>query len=277
MVVLSLPGWMPDAVACGLALQLAQTMALLAGPSALWVEQEVGEGGKGGAVITRLRGDLKGLFDRLCDGTLRQLSGPGWSKVLPAVAVEAGVLALRIEEAQQKKLEAILRSHEVGGLAGAPPQAPQLAAPIGFNFYSRTCCLFYRGLTVCSGLPPEQTRLAWQLCWALGAHGQATALPCQVTMHRVCPSGPGRDACAVDAAPAAAQGGGADGAASGAWDGRPPHRWGDEGEATRPRSSLMILVSACHMVLAVVLTSYDEEIEELPGDRRANKQPSRTC
>ena len=34
-------------------------------------------------------------------------------------------------------------------------------------------------------------------------------------------------------------------------------------------SSLMILASACHMVLAVVLTAYDEEIEELAGQVEA--------
>ena len=55
-----------------------------------------------------------------------------------------------------------------------------------------------RGLTVWSGLPPAQTRLAWQLCWALGAHGQAQALPCQVTMHRVHPAVPGPVSESVD-------------------------------------------------------------------------------
>jgi hypothetical protein len=37
-----------------------------------------------------------------------------------------------------------------------------------------------RGLTVWSGLAPVDTRLTWQLCWALGAHSQAQPLPCQV-------------------------------------------------------------------------------------------------
>eukprot|EP00955_Chlamydomonas_euryale_P005218 55919-Chlamydomonas_euryale.AAC.1 len=38
----------------------------------------------------------------------------------------------------------------------------------------------YRGLTVWSGLTPADTRMTWQLCWALGAHAQAAPLPCQV-------------------------------------------------------------------------------------------------
>ena len=106
-----------------------------------------------------------------------------------------------------------------------------------------------------SGLPPAQTRLTWQLCWALGAHGQAQALPCQVTMHRVHPAVPGPVSEAVDTSggeevEASAS---ATAAARGA------------GGGSRAQRSLLILVSACHMVLAVVLTAYDEDIEELAG------------
>lgn len=49
-----------------------------------------------------------------------------------------------------------------------------------------------------SGMTPSDTRLTWQLCWALGVHGQAQALPCQVTMHRVYPTAPGADTSSVD-------------------------------------------------------------------------------
>ena len=45
MVVLALPGWMPDAVACGMVLQLAQTMVYLAGPSTEWMVQQQDPGG----------------------------------------------------------------------------------------------------------------------------------------------------------------------------------------------------------------------------------------
>ena len=54
MVVLALPGWMPDAVACGMVLQLAQTMVYLAGPSTEWtVQQQDPGGGTAYAMIKR--------------------------------------------------------------------------------------------------------------------------------------------------------------------------------------------------------------------------------
>ena len=45
MVVLTLPGHLPDVIACNLVLQLAQSMVLLAGPSTQWTEQYNETGG----------------------------------------------------------------------------------------------------------------------------------------------------------------------------------------------------------------------------------------
>lgn len=127
-----------------------------------------------------------------------------------------------------------------------------------------------RGLTVWSGLPSLQTRLIWQLCWALGAHGQARALPCQVTMHWV---HPGADASAAHSSDEPPHSPSTETAASMA-SSAPPYAAAGTGDAasdaSRSQRSLLILVSACHMVLAVMLTAYDEDIEELAGTDDGN-------
>lgn len=70
-------------------------------------------------------------------------------------------------------------------------------------------------------MTPSDTRLTWQLCWALGVHGQAQALPCQVTMHRVYPTARGADTSSVDLGAGGSMGAGAYvGAAEGVCGGR---------------------------------------------------------
>jgi hypothetical protein len=40
MVMMVLPGWLPDPVACNLVMQLTQTMVLLAGTSSMWMDTQ---------------------------------------------------------------------------------------------------------------------------------------------------------------------------------------------------------------------------------------------
>ncbi|KAG1676503.1 hypothetical protein FOA52_000046, partial [Chlamydomonas sp. UWO 241] len=257
MVLLVLPGWLPDPVASSLALGLAQCMVLLAGPSPLWVELLPEE--DGGDYLSLLP-TLPPLFDRLCDGLLRQVGRPGWARGLPSCVMDPGVLYLSLGGDKQAELEAMLSAHEADGQAGARASSPQPASSTPqYSFYCRSCCLMYRGLTVWSGLTPPDTRLTWQLCWALGVHSQVAPLPCQVAMHRIYPAAPNPDACAADGG----SGGDDSGAAAGAG------ACGRGTDQSQP-SSLLILVSACHVVLAVVLTAYDEDIEEAAGQVEAS-------
>ena len=55
MVVLTLPGHLPDVIACNLVLQLAQSMVLLAGPSTQWTEQYNETGGCGTCCVSRMQ------------------------------------------------------------------------------------------------------------------------------------------------------------------------------------------------------------------------------
>lgn len=74
-------------------------------------------------------------------------------------------------------------------------------------------------------------------------------------MHRVYPTAPSMDASATDSGTSGdlvLAGAPADAPAALQEPGSHP-------------SSLLILVSACHIVLAVVLTAYDEDIEEAAG------------
>lgn len=61
--------------------------------------------------------------------------------------LQTGVLFLHLEAEQHRLLASMVRAHEVGGLAGAAPRPPTFsrqAAPMQFDFYSRSCCLMYR-------------------------------------------------------------------------------------------------------------------------------------
>eukprot|EP00955_Chlamydomonas_euryale_P022386 236566-Chlamydomonas_euryale.AAC.2 len=79
-------------------------------------------------------------------------------------------------------------------------------------------------------------------------------------MHRVYPTVPSADATAADSGPGGDFGGAAAAASPAA-----AVSVANLGQA-QP-SSLLILASACHLVLAVVLTAYDEDIEEAAGER----------
>ncbi|GAX82402.1 hypothetical protein CEUSTIGMA_g9830.t1 [Chlamydomonas eustigma] len=272
MVVVALPGTIPDTVAASIALQLAQSMVLLAGPSCLWAENGVNHQDEQ-ARYPMITAKNKELFDRLCEGLLYQMSGLGWHKIMPACAIDRAVVYMQLKDKEQKEVEALLRSHEISGLANTSVPTSSIPAPSAYSFYSRSCSLMYRGLAVWSGLSAEHTRLTWQLCAALGAHGLTHALPCQVTMHHVFLTIPSHSASSVDSGPSTLEEGGlqvltqfeaADAAAAAASSKR--SRKAIDGR----HRSLLILVSACHLVLTVLLTAYDEEIEELAGQVEAS-------
>ncbi len=66
MVVLALPGHITDSAAAGLALHLAQSMVLLAGPSVEWMTTDPHEGdGLTGATWGAISGDTHG--QHTCD------------------------------------------------------------------------------------------------------------------------------------------------------------------------------------------------------------------
>ncbi len=56
-----------------------------------------------------------GLFDRLCDGLLRQVGGLRFSRGLPACIMQPGVVCLQLAGNRQADLEAMLQAHEVRG------------------------------------------------------------------------------------------------------------------------------------------------------------------
>jgi hypothetical protein len=85
---------------------------------------------------------------------------------------------------------------------------------------------------VFSGLLPSHTKLVWQVCWALRCFSPASATDteCQVMCHTVYMAAPAWDPTAADV-------------------------------ARGNQRSLLVLASAAHLVLAVQLEAYDEEMD----------------
>lgn len=93
-------------------------------------------------------------------------------------------------------------------------------------------------------------------------------------MHWVHPLVPGTDASAVDStsdevmhSPPSAEMAAAAAVAASTATPAVTASASSEAVVSHPKRSLLILVSACHMVLAVMLTAYDEDIEQLAGKR----------
>ena len=77
----------------------------------------------------------------------RILLSPSPMATLHLPLLQTGVLYLQLESEQHRMLGAMVRAHEVGGLAGAAPRPTtfsQQSTPMQFDFYSRSCCLMYR-------------------------------------------------------------------------------------------------------------------------------------
>uniref|UniRef100_A0A6S8LCE6 Uncharacterized protein n=2 Tax=Dunaliella tertiolecta TaxID=3047 RepID=A0A6S8LCE6_DUNTE len=168
MVVMALPGTLPDEQACQLVAQLAQTLVLVAGPSESWLVPDLSVGTKQPIV---LRGTIKVLLDSVCLGVLTQLQGPGWRQVLPGLVLKDAVPQLPLAAQAHQRISTLLQAYQDGNSGFLAQAADLVQLPPGFRFYQRHCCLMHRGQVVWSGLGPRQTKLVWQLCWGLQMFG----------------------------------------------------------------------------------------------------------
>ncbi|GIL81986.1 hypothetical protein Vretifemale_10916, partial [Volvox reticuliferus] len=262
MLVLALRSVVPHAAATSLALHLAETLVLLLGPYAEWGLTAGGPSSLSPGPNTGPREETRAILDRIFGGVLSQVDSPTWmSRMAPWTSFEPSCLRLTLPAHMHTRLVAFLSDHG----------AQRNRAP--FSFFRKHSCLMYRGLILASNLQPSHTRQLWQLLWALGLHQHSGGLPCQVLTHTIHlpqlqlqpPGGPAAAATegggrGVSLAAASAAGNAAAAAAAAAV------ALQAESEATvseqRMGRSLLVVAAALRLVLVVVLTGYDEEIEE---------------
>ncbi len=126
----------------------------------------------------------------------------------------------------------------------------------------------HRGLQLSSDLHPLHAKQLWQLLWTLGVFQHSGGLPCQLLtriIHLPQPIMAGGGAAATAAAAAAAAAGraatGGPAVAAAAAVAMQADAAVTVSEEPMGRS-LLVVAAAVNLVLAVVLTAYDEEIEE---------------
>ncbi|KAL6751527.1 hypothetical protein V8C86DRAFT_674049 [Haematococcus lacustris] len=253
MVGLVLPGHLADDLAGGLVLLLSQTLVMLGGPSHSWLVPDLAVGSTQPLVLKKV---FQVMANRVCQGLLEQLEGPGWALLLPCLALESNsVMHLRLPAAQQAQLEVRMEAHQ-GSLNASTPSAPAHTPSItpastqggqgpAFCFYQRRCCLMYRGFMLFSRLPALEAKLVWQLCWVLRCFS-AAAQPgsCQVFSQQVYLAAPSQHLAPADVAKGS-------------------------------QRSMLVVAAAGHLVLAVQLEAYDEAMEEeLAGGRSGGSGPA---
>ncbi|KAG2449067.1 hypothetical protein HYH02_005816 [Chlamydomonas schloesseri] len=260
MLVVALRQLVPPSAATALVLHLAEVLVLLLGPFASWgllpqsakAPGGARAGGAGGPAQTSA--ETQAILDRVFEGVLGQIDSPLWgARMAPWNCFESSCLHLALPGRLQQRLAGIVAEH-----AAQHHKAP-------FSFFRKHSCLMYRGLLLASDLHPRHAKQLWQLLWTLGVLQHAGGLPCQILtriVHLPHPSSAGA-AAAAGRGPAGAGGGTA--AATAAAVAALQQHEGAAGVTVSEQPmgrSLLVVASAMQLVMAVVLTGYDEEIEE---------------
>ncbi|KAG2444654.1 hypothetical protein HXX76_001398 [Chlamydomonas incerta] len=256
MLVVALRQLVPPSAATALVLHLAETLVLLMGPFAQWglIQAKTPGGARPGSAggPAQTSAETQAILDRVFEGVLTQIDSPQWGpRMAPWTCFESSCLYLALPGRLQQRLAGIVAEH-----AAQHHKAP-------FSFFRKHSCLMYRGLLLASDLHPRHAKQLWQLLWTLGVLQHAGGLPCQILtriVHLPHPSSAGA-AAAAGRGPAGGAGGTA--AATAAAVAALQHESAGVTVSEQPMGrSLLVVASAMHMVMAVVLTGYDEEIEE---------------
>ncbi|PNW88386.1 hypothetical protein CHLRE_01g027250v5 [Chlamydomonas reinhardtii] len=256
MLVVALRQLVPPSAATALVLHLAEALVLLMGPFAQWGLMQAktsggaGPGGAGGPAQTSA--ETQALLDRVFEGVLTQIDSPQWcARMAPWNCFESSCLYLALPGRLQQRLAGLVAEH-----AAQHHKAP-------FSFFRKHSCLMYRGLLLASDLHPRHAKQLWQLLWTLGVLQHAGGLPCQILTRIVHLPHPSSAGAAAAAGRGPAGGGGGTAAATAAAVAALQHESAGVTVSEQPTGrSLLVVASAMHMVMAVVLTGYDEEIEE---------------
>ncbi|MEW5304341.1 MAG: hypothetical protein WDW36_006958 [Sanguina aurantia] len=272
MLVMVLPGAMSDDIASALAIQSTQTLLLLLGPFSSWATHRSppapGPVTANTPALPTLSPATQAVLDTVFSGIFNQMTGLGWHRALPGLVFEAASLYLPLSRAMHEKLPLKLRTAMAAASNVTAPassralpvhQDPDPVLPV-WDLFRRNYCLMYRGLLLCSSLPPTQTRQLWQLCWSLQLFSDAAQRErkqCIVSTQPIFLSSPHtrtstistpKDTHTASPTPSAT-------------DLSSTHGGRDTPTATEARQrSLLLLVSAQDLTLVVMLESYGGQV-----------------
>ncbi|KAG2495604.1 hypothetical protein HYH03_006204 [Edaphochlamys debaryana] len=240
MLVVAFRAVVPPAAATRLALQLAESLVLLLGPFADWGLASSATSSSGGVDPA----ESMAILDRVFEGVLSQLESAAWpARMAPWWSFEGSCLHLALPSKLQQRLSGLVAEH-----AAQNHKAP-------FSFFRRHSCLMFRGLVLSTDMHLLHARQLWQLLWTLGVLQHSGGLPCNVLARIVRLPQPG--------SAGGGRGGGAGGVNAAAAAAAALQSECGVTVSEHPMGrSLLVVASAVHLVQAVVLTAYDEEIEE---------------